>query len=381
MPGVHALLSASASSRWLACPPSARLTQDAPDSTSAYAEEGTRAHALAEKTLKLIISGGSGSVESDNGEMREAIQRYVDVCTEKMGEAYKASPDAQMMVEHHLDFSHWVPDGFGTGDMVIISDKTLEVVDLKYGKGVPVSAKGNTQMRLYALGALSEFGILYDFDRVRMTIVQPRLDSVSADELSYSDLIAWGDKVAPIAKEAYAGKGEFKAGRHCRFCKARATCRTLAKYELRSVKKDFTEAPELEDFEISEIVQKAQEITSWLRDVEAYALNEAIKGQEWPGLKVVEGRSKRIITDPDAAAESLLSEQYSDEDIYKPQELQTLTNLTKLVGKKRLNDIIGKFIGKPKGKPTLVPDSDKRPPMVLDSITDEFEDELLKGDK
>lgn len=376
MPGTHAILSASSSARWLACPPSARINAELPETTSIYAEEGTMAHALAEKTLKGYLAGGSADVQSDNEEMKEAVQRYVDVCIEKINAAKAASPDAVVHVEFRLDFSTYVPDGFGTGDMVIVSDKSLEICDLKYGKGVPVSAEGNTQMRLYALGAVEEFGMLYAFDTVHMTIIQPRLDSVSTDTLSTGKLLDWGRSIIPVAKEAYDGKGEFQAGDHCRFCKFRPRCKALAAYmtEKTSLRKKQT----LTDLETVSILQAAKDIKRWLTDLEDYALGKALDGYDWPGMKLVEGRSKRVITDPDAAAAALIDKGFDADAVYKPRELQTLTALEKLVGKKSLSEALGDLIEKPDGKPTLVELSDKRPPLdITAKAADAFDDSLL----
>lgn len=376
MPGTHAILSASSSSRWLACPPSARINAELPETTSIYAEEGTKAHALAEKTLKGYLAGGSADVQSDNEEMKEAVQRYVDVCIEKINAAKAASPDAVVHVEFRLDFSTYVPDGFGTGDMVIVSDKSLEICDLKYGKGVPVSAEGNTQMRLYALGAVEEFGMLYGFDTVHMTIIQPRLDSVSTDTLSAGKLIDWGRSIIPIAKLAYGGKGDFQAGDHCRFCKFRPRCKALAAYmtEKTALRKKQT----LTDLETVSILQAAKDIKRWLTDIEDYALGKALDGYDWPGMKLVEGRSKRVISDPDAAAAALIDKGFDADAVYKPRELQTLTALEKLVGKKSLAEALGSLIEKPDGKPTLVELSDKRPPLdITAKAADAFDDSLL----
>lgn len=382
----HAILSASSSSRWLACPPSPRIAAACPDRSSSYAEEGTRAHALAEEALILYLASGEDDVhnvpmlEAMDGvtaEMIEAVQKYVDICIEKIVAARSASPDAQILVEQRLDFSDWAPEGFGTGDMVIVSDGSLEVVDLKYGEGVPVSAKGNTQMRLYALGAVAAFQLLYAFDDVHMTIVQPRRDSVTSDRLSVDDLLAWGDSIRDTARLAYDGKGAFYAGPHCRFCPARMRCRTLAEYMLEEIQEE--RMPEsLTDAEIAGIVLKAKAIKSWLDGVEAYALHHALQGKEWPGLKLVEGRRKRTITDEHAAAMILMDEgQFIAEEIYKPQELQSLTALEKLVGKKRLAELLQPVIRTAEGKPTLVPEADKRPAM---RIIDEFDDTLLEED-
>ena len=344
MPDTHAILSASGAHRWLACTRSARIEAELPDNAGAAAAEGTLAHEVAEQRLKNLLTEEPITIKLDeiDAEMWEAIDRYVGICMEKINEARRESPDAEIHVEERLDFSKWVPDGFGTGDMVIMSDEYIEVIDLKYGKGVPVSAVGNPQMRLYALGLYAKYGTLYGADKVRMTIVQPRLDSISSDELTVKELLAWGnDVVGPKAQLAWKGKGDFVAGDHCRFCKARATCRKLAEYELEGVKED-TRPAQLTDIEIAEIVQRADTIKKWLTSVEEFALQQALDGTEWPGLKVVAGRSVRKITDAERAAELLTSGGYTD--IYKPQELKTLTALEKLVGKKKLADMLADVI-------------------------------------
>lgn len=372
----HAILSASASHRWLMCTPSARLERNFEDITSPYAAEGTEAHALAEKTLTGFLKNGTSQVEyPKNVEMQEAVQRYVDVCIEKINGARQISKDSQIKVEQRLDFSKWVPEGFGTGDMVIISDEFLEIIDLKYGKGVPVSAINNSQMRLYALGMFDAYGYLYGAEKVRMTIVQPRLDSISTETISVEDLLAWGEEVKQKAKIAFAGKGEFCAGAHCRFCKARHTCRAHAEYELKNIKEDL-QAAELEDFEISDILLRAKGIKTWLDGLEAYALGKALDGYDWPGMKLVEGRSNRKITDDSKAVNILVEAGYSPDDIYKPQALRSITDLEKLCGKKTFSELLSGVIEKPPGKPTLVSEKDKR--KALDcNIKNDFDESLL----
>lgn len=373
----HAVLSASASHRWLMCTPSARLERNFEDTTSPYAEEGTEAHALAEKTLTGFLKNGKSQVEyPENVEMQEACQRYVDICIEKINGARQISKDSQIKVEQRLDFSRWVPEGFGTGDMVIISDEFLEIIDLKYGKGVPVSAINNSQMRLYALGMFDAYGYLYGAEEVRMTIVQPRLDSVSTETISVEDLLAWGEEVKQKAKIAFAGKGEFYAGTHCRFCKARHTCRAHADYELKNIKEDL-QAPELEDFEISDILLRAKGIKTWLDGLEAYALGKALDGYDWPGMKLVEGRSNRKITDDSKAVHILVEAGYNPDDIYKPQALRSITDLEKLCGKKMFNELLSGVIEKPPGKPTLVSEKDKRQALEITNIRNDFDESLL----
>lgn len=371
----HAILSASSAARWLQCPPSARLNAAVPDTVSEYAAEGTRAHAAAESCINAYLKGSKAEPKYDDGEMEEAVARYVDVCVEKITAARKATKDAVIRVEQRLDFSVYVKDGFGTGDMVIISDDVLEIVDLKYGKGVPVSAVHNPQMRLYALGAVEEYALLYGFSNVRMTIVQPRLDSISSDTVAVADLVTWGEEIKKTADLAFKGKGKFAAGDHCRFCKVRARCSALADYELAEVNKYLPdEAWELAPDSLTAILRKAGDIKNWLKAVEEYALTEALGGREWPGMKLVEGRNRRTIADPEAAAEVLQQEGYTPEDVYKPKELQTLTHLDKLVGKKRLAELLHDYIVKPQGKPTLVGIEDPRPVFQREV---EFDDDMI----
>lgn len=374
MSRAHAILSASASHRWLVCTPSARLESRFPDKGSPYAAEGTKAHSLAEETLWRFLAGGDSTVCCEDGEMREAVQFYVDVCIEKITAARNASPDAKILVEERLDFSEYVPQGFGTGDAVIVSDDGLEVVDLKYGKGVRVEAVENSQMMLYALGALSAYGWLYNVGRVRMTIVQPRLDNVSTSEISDDALYLWGRKVQRLAAKAFAGEGEFKPGEHCRFCKARNTCRAYAEAMKAHIREDLRPAPELQDDEIADIVQHAKEVKNWLDGVEAYALGRALSGTKYPGMKLVAGRSTRKIADESAAAAVLLSAGYND--IYRPQSLRTLTELEKLCGKKHFAELLGANLTKSEGKPALVPASDKRPELDLGDIREDFTDDF-----
>lgn len=378
----HAILSASGAYRWLKCTPSARLERQFKDEQSPYAAEGTRAHAAAEQLLTKELFPDKKVTEPkfDDKEMEIAVKRYVDICMEKVIAARKRTPDADIQVEARVDFSRWVPEGFGTGDMVIVADDTLEIVDLKYGKGVPVSAEGNPQMRLYALGAYEANSLLYDIKTIRMTIVQPRLDSVNSDEMSIEELIAWGDSIKDTAKLAYDSEGECQAGDHCGFCKARHLCRALSNACLDEFYKHGGKKTSLLlDTEVAEVLDMADMIIKWAKDVQNYAFDQAVnEGKNWPGYKLVEGRSSRKITNAEAAAQALLDADFTAEDIYKPQELRGITDLTKLVGKKKLTDTIGQFIDKPPGKPTLVPLSDKRAPLELNPVNvDDFDDSLV----
>ena len=376
----HALLGASSSARWLVCTPSARLEAMFPDEQSPYAAEGTVAHDLAESILLHKLEGKKAPKLDDySTEMVEAVNRYVDICEEKVNEARARSSDAEAMIEARLDFSRWVPDGFGTGDMVIVADGILEVIDLKYGKGVPVSAIENTQMRLYALGAYDVNEFLYDIKTVRMTIVQPRLDSVSTDELPLEELLDWGEDIKPIAQRAFRGEGDCTPCDYCNFCKARHTCRALADTCLTAFYKDGGKLNQLlTDQEVSDILAMKDLITKWIKGVYDFAYEKALSGEkQWPGYKLVEGTSRRTITDPDAAAQTLLDNGYKEEDIFKPRELEGITNLQKVLGKKGVTEYLEAYIDKPEGKPTLVPDSDKRPAInTVETMMNEFDDEV-----
>lgn len=376
----HALLGASSSARWLVCTPSARLEAMFPDEQSPYAAEGTVAHDLAESILRHKLEGKKAPKLDDySTEMVEAVNRYVDICEEKVNEARARSSDAEAMIEARLDFSRWVPEGFGTGDMVIVADGILEVIDLKYGKGVPVSAIENTQMRLYALGAYDINEFLYDIKSVRMTIVQPRLDSVSTDEMSLEELLDWGEDIKPIAQRAFNGEGECTPCDYCNFCKARHTCRALSNTCLDTFYKNGGKLNQLlTDSEVSDILAMKDLIAKWIKGVYDFAYEKALSGEkQWPGYKLVEGTSRRTITDPDAAAKTLLDNGYKEEDIYKPRELEGITNLQKVLGKKGVTKYLEAFIDKPEGKPTLVPDSDKRPAInTVETMMNEFEDEV-----
>lgn len=370
----HAILSASGASRWMACTPSAVLEQQFENKSSVFAEEGTLAHELGELTLKLNLgeitkrtfNSKFKKIQENklySADMPDYVQTYVDTCLERVSEAKATTPDALFKIEQRLDFSEWVPDGFGTGDFVIIADGTMEVCDLKYGKGVPVSANNNKQMMLYALGAIAEFNFLYDIQKVRMTIIQPRLDNLSTFEVNTEDLLKWAeDYVRPRAELAIKGKGEFCAGDYCKFCRAKAICRARAEKNMELAKYDFEEPALLDNNDVAYILSKIDELVNWAGDVKDFALEQALNGEEYDGFKVVEGRSNRKYADTEAIVEILRDNNFNDPDIFKPSELITLTNMEKLVGKKKLTELIGDYIVKPPGKPTLVPIADKREP-------------------
>ena len=369
----HAILSASSAYRWLACPPSARLEEQFAETISTYAEEGTLAHALAETKLRLYLRQITArecakrlqELEKNkyySASMLDYIETYAAIVLEKVNEAKARSADAVMLLEQKLDFSDWVPEGYGTGDVVIISDGVLEIIDLKYGKGVPVSAEDNAQMKLYALGALATFDSLYDIKTIRMTIVQPRLDSVSTDEITPNLLYWWADtELAHRAQLAWDGQGEFQAGEHCRFCRARFNCRARAEANLELAKMDFKKPELLTDEEIGEVLERADELKAWVSDVFEYALIQARDhGKKFPGWKLVEGRSVRQYADEDAVAKKLTEAGYKEDQIFQ-KKLFGITSMEKLLGKTLFNELLGGLVVKPAGKPTLVPETDKRP--------------------
>lgn len=381
----HALLGASKADQWINCPPSARLQESVPDKRSAFADEGTLAHELSENKLerRLMVCDSKKRKQLDKAlekikandfygaEMENAISDYCEIVEERYMEAKARSEDAVLLLEDRLDFSEWVPDGFGTGDVVIISDGVMEIIDLKYGKGVPVSAIGNPQMRLYALGAWSAYSFLYDIREIRMTIVQPRLDSVSTDSMTVDELIDWAETVVkPAAALADAGEGEFKAGSHCRWCKVKGNCRARADENMAALSYEFKEPALLSLEEISSILTIAEQLQAWAKDVQGYAFDQAKAGNKIPDWKLVEGRSNRTITDKDAAWAALESAMIPLDDYLRPRELLGITDLEKRVGKKELNALIGDLIVKPQGKPVLVPETDKR--SELNSVENDF---------
>lgn len=374
MPELHAKLSASGSHRWLTCTPSVKLEQPYPNKSSIFAQEGTLAHELGELGLRYNLKqmtkakyNAAVKVIKANElyaeDMPDYVDRYVDTCMEKVAEAKAKDPLSIFEVEQRLDFSEWVPQGFGTGDFVIISDGTIEIIDLKYGKGVPVSAKDNPQMRLYALGAIDEFDMVYEIENVKMTIVQPRLDSISTDEISKDDLIKWAEEfVKPKAELAMNGEGEYVAGEHCGFCRAKSVCKARADKNLELAKYEFRTTETLSDNDIADILGKVEDLVKWASDIKDYALEQALLGVVYPGYKVVEGRSNRKYTDVSRIADILITNEFTEDKIYKPQELLTLTNMEKVVGKIKLTELIGDYIEKPYGKPVLVSEEDKRQP-------------------
>ena len=358
----HATLSASSSHRWLNCPPSARLCETYEDKGSDYAAEGTEAHALCEYQLKQSLGiPAENPIENlswYDEEMEDCAAGYAAYVVELLEDAKQTCTDSVVLIEQRVDFSRWVKDGFGTADCILIADGVLNIVDYKHGKGVRVSAEKNPQMMLYALGSLEIFDGIYDIESVRMTIFQPRLSNVSVSEMAKDELLEWADtELTQKAQLAYEGKGDFHSGEWCRFCKAKAECRERAKANLELAKYEFAKPSLLEDAEIADILGKVDALTAWADDVKEYALQQAVGGKKWTGWKLVEGRSNRRYTNEDRVAAAVKNAGF---DPYERNVLG-ITAMQKLLGKTRFEKLLTPYIEKPQGKPTLVPESDKRP--------------------
>ena len=372
----HAYLSASASHRWLACPPSAKLCANIADQTSEYAQQGTDCHELCaylvEKALGRAVTDPTENLTFYYAEMQICAEDYRNYVLEQIEAAKEFCKDPQVMIEQRLDFSRWAENGFGTGDCVIVADEVLQIIDYKHGLGVLVSAGdeehgGNCQMMCYALGALEAFGDIYDINQIKMTIFQPRRDNVSTYTISKDDLLKWAEEVlAPTAQLAYTGKGEFKAGDHCQFCKVKATCRKRAEYNLELAKYDFEMPATLDDIEIAAILAKVDEMISWGNDIKEYALQQAQSGVHFDGWKIVEGKSNRKFTDEAAVVFKVKDAGY---DPYE-KKLLGITAMSTMLGKKKFEELLGELVYKPPGKPTLVPESDKRP--AMNTAIDDF---------
>ena len=372
----HAKLSASGSEKWMTCTPSARMEEPFPDEGSEFAREGTFAHAVFEQELLHYLGREVEPLPNelmhfDSPALVDYVRESVDYCIERIKAARARCKDPVFYVERRLDFSRWVPEGFGTGDFVIITDDLVEVLDLKYGKGIYVDAKSNSQMRLYGLGAFNELADLYDIQRVRMTVLQPRLGNYSSEELPIADLLKWADDaVVPAAKLAWAGEGVFVPGPHCTssFCKARYTCPARAEGALAVARQEFgsiedAQPPVPESLtldRIADLLPKADLVIDWFTDLKAYALKQAEKGTTVPGYKLVEGRSNRKYSDQEAVAKALRDAEVPDEIAYE-RSLLGITAMTDALGKKKFAEVLGDLVIKPEGKPTLVPEGDKRP--------------------
>lgn len=368
-PSKHAMLSASSAHRWLNCTPSARLEQEFKDRQTEAAAEGTAAHALAEYKLRRALHQQAKRPVSRyaNSEMDEYTEDYAQFVQEAIAEAKRYCADPVVHIEQRLDFSDYVPDGFGTGDCVIVADRRLHIIDFKYGQGVLVEAEHNPQMMLYALGALHVYDALYDVDEVSMTIYQPRRANVSTWTISVDELRAWAEnELRPRAQLAYSGEGEYCPGAWCMFCRAAVKCRARAEEKLRLAQYEFAQPPVLTDGEIAGILGKLDDLVRWATDIREYALNAALSGVHFDGWKVVEGRANRRYTDEAAAAQAVIA---TGHDPYE-HRLLGISAMEKLLGRKKFSEVLGELVERPQGKPTLVPASDKRP--ELSDVDSEF---------
>lgn len=369
----HAILSPSSSHRWLNCTPSAVLELEFENTSSTAAEEGTVAHAFCEHKLKKALKLRSKRPVSDydSDEMQECTDAYVDFVMEQLENIKQYCKDPIILIEQKVDFSEYVPEGFGTADCLIVSDERLHIIDFKYGQGVLVDAYDNPQMKCYALGALNMYDTLYDIKEVIMSIFQPRRENVSTWRIATEELKKWAEEILkPKADIAIKGEGEYCCGDWCKFCKAAVRCRARAEEKLKLAKDEFRLPPLLTDSEIEEILFVIPDLNKWANDIMAYATDMAVNhGKEWDGFKVVEGRSVRKYKDEDAVIEKAKENGYTD--IFK-SSLITLTEMQKLMGKKNFDEILGDLIIKPKGKPTLVPNTDKRQRINVSSAKNEF---------
>ena len=371
-PNDHALLSASSSHRWLNCNPSARLEREFADRETTAAAEGTAAHALAEHKLKRRLKLRSERPVSpfDTEEMEICTDDYADFVMEQVTKERRRDPDTQVFIEQRLDFSCYVPEGFGTGDCLIVSRGRIHIIDLKYGMGLLVDSEENPQMKLYALAALKQYEEQYQIKKVKLTIFQPRRENVSTWETTVAKLKKWATKeLIPKAEKAFKGEGEYCPGEWCIFCKAAVKCRARAEDKLRLAQSEFKMPPLLTDAEIEDVLAKLPDIKKWADEIQEYALAKALAGKEWTGFKLVEGRSVRKYTDERAVIEAANAAGYHD--IYK-QSLISITEMEKLMGKAEFSKVLGALVTKPQGKPTLVPDTDKRQAITVSNPKNEF---------
>ena len=374
----HALLSPSAAERWMHCTPSARLTENMPDTRTAFSDEGTRAHELAEKLLTTYLSKGRAAmnraVKKADPEIWSGLSPYIEHVIDTYEDMKSVHEDAVMFVETKLSMEQWVQDCFGTADCIIIGGDTIMVIDLKFGKGVPVTAVNNPQARLYALGALYAYGVIYEPQTVITRIDQPRLDSITEETISVADLLKWAeDELKPAAVKAYNGTGTYTAGDWCKFCKAKATCphRASAVFEIEPVMNKVPDVNLLTPAQISDTLTRATALESYVKALQDHVMDLLLNGQDVPGWKLVEGRAVRRWADDAAVAQRLRDAGIDDALIYK-KTLHGLTEVQKILGgKKKFDELLDDLVIRPEGKPTLAPDTDPRP--AINATTDVFD--------
>lgn len=378
----HALLSASGAYRWLSCPGSARLEDKFEDEPSIYAAEGTLAHEIAElKIIKYFTTDLRPSEfkkrinELKKNELYSAeMDRYTNEYRDYINDIYLSFESKPFfLAEQKVDFSSYVPEGFGTVDCTLVGDKVIHIFDLKYGKGVPVTAENNPQGMLYALGTYLEQSAIDEIEKVVIHIVQPRIKNTSSFEISSEELLKWAESIKDVAQKAYEGSNEFHVGEHCGFCKANGNCRKQAEKYMNI---EVLDPALLTDEEIGEGLAKVKELSKWAKKFEDYALVRAQNGGNVKGWKLVAGRGgNRTFTDKAVAAQLLEEVGLDREEIYKT-ELISVTAAEKLLGEETLYKIAGNYILKPEGKPTLATLGDKRPALELRTPAEVFKDNI-----
>lgn len=377
-PTDHAVCSASASERWLHCTAAPRYEEQFPDNSSEYGEEGRTAHSVCELFGRKKFTPMSESAFTEalddvkkspyyNDEMLHTADVYVQFLTEK-AMSFNGAPHVAFEVK--VDYSHVAPEGFGTCDCIMFAGNTLRITDYKHGKGVAVSSIDNSQMRLYALGALKLYQAIYGdtITDVYTSIVQPRItEDVTEEHLTVPELKAWGESIKPTAQIAFTGMGAtFEPGDWCKFCRGKAVCKARANRN--TAFEEFKNCVPagipgaMTDAEIADLLTRAADLAAWYSDMQEYAQQAILTGHVLPGWKVVAGKSNRAFSDPEKAIKILKRKGYKVIDLYKPKEPKTLAMLEKMIGAKPFAEMLGSLIVKPMGKPTLVPESDKRDP-------------------
>ena len=381
----HALLSASGSDRWMACPPSARLEDNYEEETSEFAEEGTLAHEFADFALRLfndeITQGRYDEAVAKlkkhrlySNEMPSQVEKYISYVIEEYNAVLAKHPEAMLIVESKLDYSHIVEEGFGTGDALIVAVGLIKAIDLKYGKGIKKDAPENPQLRLYGSGALREYGEEYKVENIETVIVQPRLDHISVEYLTADELRDWGENVVkPKAALAFAGEGELKAGDHCRFCKHKPKCRALAEHINEMAAMEFRDPTTLSDDELLKVFETNPLLVDWSKSVISYLKKEALKGRKFEGYKLVHGKSNRKFIDVDLLLDTLQGMGHTHEDITNTK-IKGIGDIGNLMSKDDFEKYVGPFLVKPEGPPTFVPESDKRPAMGVEQAIKDFTD-------
>lgn len=376
----HALLSPSSSERWINCTPSAMLESEsgAENKTSFAAQEGTIAHEICENKLRKALNRefNQSLLEEDNKEMEKHTDAYVEFVMKQIAIAKQTVNVPLVLVESRIDYSEYAPDGYGTADCLIFSDSELHVIDFKYGIGLWVDAYENSQLKCYALGALEVYGNLYDIKKVSMSIFQPRLENVSTWTISIEELMNWAEDVLkPSAEKAIKGEGKCNVGEWCTFCRVGALCRARAEEKMKLAYEEFKLPPLLTDKEIEEVLSVIPDLTKWAKTVKAYAKDSAINhGKTFSGFKVVEGRPIRRYKDEIAVAETATANGYTD--IYH-HNLISLTDMQKMIGKDKFEEILGDLVIKIPGRLTLVANTDKREAVNVENIKNEFNDNSI----